>query len=233
MELEAKALYKDYEGEVHALREVHLSTNDGETIAVIGPSGSGKSTLLNILGGLEAPSSGRVLVDGKPLSAYRPLERFRAERVGFIFQFHHLLPQLSLRENIEIPMIPLGINPRQRRIRALGILARLGLEKRAEFSPARVSGGERQRCAVARALVNQPDLLLADEPTGNLDSATGRQVMDILLGWTREARATLIVATHDFEMARRADRRIPLRDGCIVAHEENSPGERFGMTVKL
>ena len=233
MKLEADALGKDYEGGVHAVRDVSLAATDGESIALIGPSGSGKSTLLNLLGGLEAPSSGVVLVDAKPLSLFRPLERFRAERIGFVFQFHHLLPQLSLRENVELPMIPLGINFRKRRNRALEIMARLGLENRAEFHPARVSGGERQRCAVARALVNSPDLLLADEPTGNLDSAAGRQVMDILLEWIREASATLIVATHDFDMAQCADRRIRLRDGCIIANEENAAKGRLGMSIKL
>lgn len=233
MKLEANELVKDYEGGVHAVRDVSFSTTDGESIAFIGPSGSGKSTLLNLLGGLEEPSSGMVLVDARPLSLFRPMERFRAERLGFVFQFHHLLPHLSLRENVEIPMIPLGISFRQRRNRALEIMARLDLENRAEFLPARVSGGERQRCAVARALVNRPDLLLADEPTGNLDSATSRQVMDILLEWTREAAATLIVATHDFEMARSADRRIRLRDGCIIANEDDATEDDLGISIKL
>lgn len=233
MELEAKALVKDYERGVRALGEVSLHATPGETIAVIGPSGSGKSTLLGLLGGLEAPTSGVVLVDGRPLSSHRPLERFRAERVGFVFQFHHLLPHLTLRENVEIPMIPLRVKARLRRARAAEILARLGLADRAEFLPARISGGERQRCAVARALVNGPDLLLADEPTGNLDSSTGGLVMDLLMEWTRETGATLIVATHDFEMAHRADRRIRLRDGRLIMTGDGSNAGELGTSLKI
>jgi putative ABC transport system ATP-binding protein len=216
VEIETLDLVKDYEGGVRALCGVSLAAGPGETLAIVGPSGSGKSTLLGLLGALEAPTSGMIRVDGKPLTAYRPLERFRAQRVGFVFQFHHLLPHLTMQENVEVPMVALGIRAQARRTRAAAILERMGLEHRAGFFPARVSGGERQRCAVARALVNGPDLLLADEPTGNLDSVSGGGVMEVLLEWVREAGATLIVATHDPGVADRSGRRLLLRDGRVV-----------------
>lgn len=222
MELEARNLTKDYSDGVRALEDVSFHATPGEAIAVVGPSGSGKSTLLGILSSLEIPTCGSVLIDGKLLPSLGAMDRFRAERVGFVFQFHHLLPHLTLRENVEIPMIPLGVPARLRRSRANEILARLGLENRAEHLPARASGGERQRCAVARALANKPDLLLADEPTGNLDSGSGEQVMDFLLESARTYSAILIVATHDLEMARRADRQIRLRDGKILHSGEVS-----------
>jgi len=215
VEIETRDLQKRYGGDVHALTAVSLAVRGGEIVAVTGPSGSGKSTLLSVLGTLECATSGEVRADGKALTAYRPLERFRAERIGFIFQFHHLIPCLTLLENVELPMVALGVGRRQRRSRAADLLARVGLEDRAEFFPARVSGGERQRCAVARALVNTPDLVLADEPTGNLDSVTGERVMDFMLDWARDRGATVVMATHNPEIAAKAGRRLQIRDGRV------------------
>ena len=225
MELEVNNLRKLYPGTVRALNGVSLRASAGETIALMGPSGSGKSTLLSLLAGIESPSSGEIRVDGRPLSSYAPLERFRAERTGLVFQFHHLLPHLTLRENVETPLVPLKVSAGQRRTRALEILDRLGLSERAGFYPTRVSGGERQRCALARALVNRPELLLADEPTGNLDTETGTLVVSLLVEWAQGHQATLIVATHDPQMARLVQRRILIRDGVLESTGECPAGE--------
>jgi putative ABC transport system ATP-binding protein len=200
---------------VSALSGVSLTVCAGEVVAITGPSGSGKSTLLQLMGGLDHPSSGEILYDGRPLSAWGSLPRFRAEQLGFVFQFHHLLSSMTLLENVAAPLLPLGLAARVRRERALAQLAAANLSDRAHFLPASVSGGERQRCAVCRALVNHPHLVLADEPTGNLDSENAHRVMGRLISHAHEERAIVVIATHNPEMARLADRTLCLRDGRI------------------
>jgi len=214
--LTVENLSKTYEnGTVNALSGVSFSVAKGEVVAFMGPSGCGKSTLLGILGSLERPSRGRVLLEGRNIFDIRPLHAFRARSVGFVFQFHHLVPAMTLLENVEAPLLPLG-NPRKARSeRATNLLCETGLGHRLRFLPAHVSGGERQRAAVARALANDPPLVLADEPTGNLDSAAGSCVMDLLLRCARSRGATVLIATHNPAVAGRADRVLRLKDGVL------------------
>jgi ABC-type lipoprotein export system ATPase subunit len=199
---------------VTALRDVSLDIQMGEAVAVVGPSGSGKSTLLHILGGLDRPTSGNVYVDGAALGLTIDPEEFRLRMVGFVFQSHHLIPVLTVAENVEIPMIALGA--RLRRRRSMELLERVGLADRAAHLPSELSGGESQRVAVARALANDPSIVLADEPTGELDSETGMMVINLLVDIVREGR-TLVIITHNQDVARLAHRIITLRDGVVVA----------------
>lgn len=208
-------IYGDGEG-VRALDGVDLTVADGEMVAVMGPSGSGKSTLLNMLGGLDLPTSGQVLVDGKDLAAVRNLDRFRAETVGFVFQLHNLLPTLTALENVEVPMRGQPIRRRARHERAKEILTLVGLADRMDHLPSQLSGGQRQRVAIARALANQPRLILADEPTGNLDTASGEELMDLLSALNESQGTTIIVVTHDRRVARATNRVLTMRDGCIT-----------------
>lgn len=213
----AVTVTKHYEqGLVTALSGVSFEIARGEIVALTGPSGCGKSTLLNLLGTLDQPTSGEILFDGRNILDCRPLHAFRARHVGFVFQFHHLIPTLSLAENVEAATAPLSLPGGMGRRKAEALLKALGLASRADFLPTRVSGGERQRAAIARALVNDPTLILADEPTGNLDAASGESVMGILTGHCRKGGATLIVATHNPEIARKADRVLRLRDGVLL-----------------
>ncbi|MCK6425204.1 MAG: ABC transporter ATP-binding protein [Burkholderiaceae bacterium] len=215
--LRVEALGRDYEeGRVQALRDIGFRAEAGQCIALTGPSGCGKSTLLSLLGLLDRPSRGRILLAGEDLAQVRDAAAFRARRVGFVFQFHHMLPTMTLQENVEAPMIALGLGRRERRERAAAMLEQVDLAARAHFLPAQVSGGERQRAAVARALVNAPTLLLADEPTGNLDSRNGQRVVDLLVAQARERGALVLVATHNPEIAAALDRRIALRDGALL-----------------
>jgi putative ABC transport system ATP-binding protein len=202
---------------VAALAGIDLSFRRGEFAALVGPSGSGKSTLLNLIGGLDRPSTGEIRVDGLSLrSAPEPqLVRYRRERVGFIFQSFHLLPTLSAVENVESPMVLAEVPRKERRPRALSLLAAVGLAQRAAHKPNEMSGGEKQRVAIARALANHPSLLLADEPTGNLDSITGAAILDLLGQLLQAGGLTLLLVTHDLELAARADRTIHLRDGRV------------------
>jgi ABC-type lipoprotein export system ATPase subunit len=200
---------------VEALRDVDLAVAPGEFVAVVGPSGSGKSTLLHLVGALDRPTSGEVEVNGVLVSTVRRPDRFRLTTVGFVFQMHHLLPVLTAVENVELPMVPLGMSRRDRRARALDLLGRVGLAHRADHLPAELSGGESQRVAVARALANDPPLILADEPTGELDSETGGEIVRLLAGLRSEGR-TVLVATHNPYVAAAASRVITLRDGRIV-----------------
>lgn len=202
---------------VSALNDVDFDIRRGEFVALVGPSGSGKSTLLNLIGGLDRPSNGEVWMDDLSLGqASDPqLVRYRREQVGFIFQSFHLLPTLSALENVVVPMILAEVGKRDRQERALHLLDSVGLTQRAEHKPNELSGGEKQRVAIARALANKPMLLLADEPTGNLDSQSGGAVLDMLCGLLRAQGLTLIMVTHDMEIAARADRIIHLRDGRI------------------
>lgn len=206
---------------VVALSEVELTVRQGEFIALVGPSGSGKSTLLNLIGGLDRPSEGEVCVDGLSLgkASERELVRYRRERVGFIFQSFNLLPTYSAVENVESPLMLAEIPRSERRERALSLLDSVGLTLRALHKPNELSGGEKQRVAIARALANRPLLLLADEPTGNLDSKTGAAVLDLLCNLHKAQGLTLIMVTHDLEVAARADRIIHLRDGSIQTIE--------------
>ena len=206
--------------EVVALRGIDLAIDQGEFVAVVGPSGSGKSTLLHILGALDRPTAGEVCVDRTSLGSLRRPDRFRLRTVGFVFQWHHLIPVLTAAENVEVPMVPLGAPRRQRRQRALALLERVGLSHRAGHLPSQLSGGESQRVAVARALANGPPIILADEPTGELDSETGQEIVRLLAGLDAEG-LTVIIVTHNPQVALAARRTLTLRDGRIVDDRGN------------
>ncbi len=207
---------------VDALRGVDVQIQRGELVALVGPSGSGKSTLLHLVGGLVRPTSGEVWVDDLELgrSSDRDLVAYRRDRLGFVFQNFNLMPILSAVENVEVPLMLANIAPRVRRERALALLTQLGLGQRALHRPSELSGGEQQRVAIARALVNHPQLILADEPTGNLDSTTGKDIMRLLQHLIREEGLTLLLVTHDMQVAQYADRIIYLRDGCVQRIEQ-------------
>ncbi len=203
--------------QVHALNDITLSIAQGDYISLMGPSGSGKSSLLNILGLLDRPNRGSYRLEGQEIHRYSDEEqaRIRLERIGFVFQFFHLIPRLSAAENIELPMTLAGIPPEERKPRVQALLKDYGLENRANHRPEQLSGGQRQRVAIGRATVMQPRLLLADEPTGNLDRASGREVVEILEGLQQQG-ITLIVVTHDPELGGRATRQLHMVDGVIV-----------------
>jgi putative ABC transport system ATP-binding protein len=207
-----------------ALDRVDLTIADSEFLALMGPSGSGKSTLLTILGAMNNPTSGRVVVDGIDVYGLGEEKRadFRHEYLGFVFQQHHLMPYLSARENVELPLVVSSLSSRERRSRALAALERVGLAGKEERLPSELSGGEQARVAIARAVVNEPPLVLADEPTGNLDSATGDSVLDMLSA-LNAAGHTVLVVTHDEAVAARARRVVRLRDGRVVADSLTSP----------
>jgi putative ABC transport system ATP-binding protein len=202
-------------GLVKALRGISLDVAAGESVAIMGPTGCGKSTLLSIVGLLDAPDSGAVFIDGRPAADFEPAEDFRATRVGFVFQFHHLLPHLSVLENVELPLAGRA-GRAAARARATEALALVGLEHRARTLAARVSGGERQLAALARALVGTPDLILADEPTGSVDSETGARILSLLEGWNARTSGTLLVVSHDPAVAARCRRLVKMRDGAVV-----------------
>jgi putative ABC transport system ATP-binding protein len=223
MVLAARELYKDYpmNGEpVHALRGVSLEIRSGEYVAVVGPSGSGKSTLLQLIGGIDFPTRGTVELMGTPLASLsdRELTRLRLTRLGFVFQRFHLLPVLTARENVELPLAEAGIRAAERRARALELLSYVGLERRATHRVTQLSGGEMQRVAIARALANRPVLLLADEPTGELDAATGGEILALFRRLNQDG-TTLIVVTHDEELASQAQRVIHMLDGRISSFD--------------
>jgi len=198
------------------LHPLDLRIDSGRVVAIVGPSGSGKSTLLGLLAGLDAPSTGRITIDGQDITAMSEdaLARFRGTRIGFVFQFFHLLPSLTAYENARVPLEIAGTPNAGARADAL--LSEVGLGPRRHHYPSQLSGGEQQRVAIARALANDPAILLADEPTGNLDTATGHQVIDLLLDVNRRRKTTIILVTHDPELASRADMTISLRDGRVV-----------------
>ncbi|HEY7006201.1 MAG TPA: ABC transporter ATP-binding protein [Sphingomicrobium sp.] len=204
-------------GTLTILHPIDLVVPAGEVLAITGASGSGKSTLLGLIAGLDAPTSGRIVVDGVDITSLDEdaLARLRGRRIGFVFQFFHLLPSLTALENILVPMEIAGLPGA--RARATALLDEVGLSERGHHYPSQLSGGEQQRVAIARALSNDPPLLLADEPTGNLDSATGRQIIDLLLGVNRSRGTTLVLVTHDPELASVAHMSVALRDGRVVS----------------
>jgi putative ABC transport system ATP-binding protein len=229
--IEARKLTKVFgrgEGRVEALAGVSLDVEPGEWVSVIGPSGSGKSTLMNLLGLLDRPTSGSYVLDGREVSGLKggELARARRELIGFVFQSYNLLPRQSARKNVELPLVYAGTRGPERRKRALEALERVDLSDRAGHRPPELSGGQKQRVAIARALVGRPAMLLADEPTGNLDTKSGEGILE-LFGELNAAGVTLIVVTHDPEVARRGDRVVDIRDGLVFA-DEKSRGVEVG-----
>jgi putative ABC transport system ATP-binding protein len=204
---------------VDVLTEVSFEVPAGQFLAIAGPSGSGKSTLLGLIAGLDQPTAGRIEVAGADLTALDEdaLARFRRDRIGYVFQSFHLLPTLTAEENVAVPLELAG--EADAAARAAALLAEVGLGERAHHYPVQLSGGEQQRVAVARAMARRPPLLLADEPTGNLDSATGKQIIELLVGLNRRLGTTLVLVTHDTALAAHADRVVTLRDGRIVSDE--------------
>jgi putative ABC transport system ATP-binding protein len=211
-------LRKQYpDGKVQALNGVTIGVRPAEHLAITGPSGCGKSTLLNMLGALDKPDAGEVYFRGEPLSARCDLDRFRARQIGFVFQSFFLLPTLTSRENVQVPMFEGPLTSTRERVRkADELLALVGMSHRAGHRPSQLSVGERQRVALARALANDPVLLLADEPTGNLDSENAERVLDLLTTLQRDRQLALVVVTHSAEVAARADRVVRMRDGRVV-----------------
>ena len=219
--LELKGIHRVFRqgrSELHVLKDTNFSINQGEIVALVGPSGSGKSTLLHIAGLLERPDEGEVIINGEQCTGLKDDRQteLRRQHLGFVYQYHHLLPEFSARENIMIPQIIAGMKKADAGVRADQLLEMLGLSDRATHRPARLSGGEQQRVAIARALANAPDLLLADEPTGNLDPETAGEVFKVLLGLARGAGLTAIIATHNPELAGRMDRVVRLEDGHLT-----------------
>jgi putative ABC transport system ATP-binding protein len=220
--IQMEGVHKHYalEGvDVHALRGVDLHVEPGEFLAIMGPSGSGKSTLMNIIGCLDLPDSGTFRLKDQLVSRLGPdaLAALRNREIGFVFQGFNLLPRTSALENVETPLIYAGVRRRERRRRARSLLERVGLGERLSHQPNQLSGGEQQRVAVARALINRPTLLLADEPTGNLDTATSQEILSLLQELNREEGITLVVITHEAEIASSADSRLQLRDGRVLS----------------
>ena len=201
---------------VHALNDISISIEKGEYVSVMGPSGSGKSTLLNVIALLDQPSSGRYLLNDQPVTQLSDdeLAKVRRENIGFVFQFFHLIPRLSAAENIEMPMILAGIAVKERKQRVLEALASVSLQDRADHRPDQLSGGQLQRAAIARAMIMRPEILLADEPTGNLDSKSGKEIIELLEGLNRQG-VTLVIITHDQNVGDRARRKIRIVDGRI------------------
>ena len=209
-------VYGSGETAVHALDGIELTVEEGEFLAIMGPSGCGKSTLLNMIGALDQPTEGEVWVAGENLARLKNVDAFRAQTVGFVFQLHNLLPTLTARENVETPMQGQNIGAHKRRARALDLLKLVGLEDRADHMPSQLSGGQRQRIAIARALANNPRLILADEPTGSLDSQSGEEIMALLGELNRTQGTTVLVVTHDRRVAQATQRIVRMHDGRIV-----------------
>lgn len=216
--IECKEIKKSY-GSTEVLRGVSLSISQGEIVSIVGPSGAGKTTLLQIMGTLANPDSGQIILNGRDLSKLSPKEfsRLRANEIGFVFQFHHLLPEFSALENVMIPgYIASKMSSSQIRQRAMELLKTVGLDHRASHKPAELSGGEGQRVAVARALMNNPGIVFADEPSGNLDSDNRRELHDLFFKLRQNWGQTFVIVTHDTELAGMSDRQISMRDGLII-----------------
>jgi putative ABC transport system ATP-binding protein len=221
--VEIKNLEKSYEkGRIKALNGIDLDIKEGEFVSIIGPSGSGKSTLLNMIGALDIANKGTIKVANYDLTKNKKLDEFRSKKIGFIFQLHNLIPNISVLENIEIPMFEGKLSGKERKQRALELLNLVGLEDKAKIKPTKLSGGERQRIAIARALANNPSIILADEPTGSLDSKTSQKILNQLTKLHKEKNVTLIIVTHDMNVAKLADRVIEVLDGEIVTSSEDS-----------
>lgn len=214
--IRAKEIHKSY-GALKVLKGVSLSIESGEIVSIVGASGAGKSTLLHIIGTLDQPDSGKLEIAGTNINSLsdRKLSAFRNKNIGFVFQFHHLLPEFTALENVCIPAFIAGIGKREAEQRAKKILNLLGLEKRMEHKPAALSGGEQQRVAVARALINQPAVVLADEPSGNLDSVNAKELHQLFFQLREEFKQTFVIVTHNEELAEMADRRLVMKDGII------------------
>ncbi|MEI6714083.1 MAG: ABC transporter ATP-binding protein [Verrucomicrobiota bacterium] len=221
--LEVVAVHRNFDdGHVQALRGVSLAIYPGEFVAIIGSSGSGKSTLLSLLGTLDTADQGQILFRGQPITKLSDPAAFRSHNIGFIFQSFHLLPTLTALENVQIPMFEMGWSVSERQRKAKDLLEAVGMSHRLGHLPTKLSGGERQRVAIARSLANSPQILLADEPTGNLDSRNSTQILELLQRVHRESNMTLILVTHDMHIAQMADRVITMRDGAILSDERKS-----------
>lgn len=226
--IEATEIHKSYHTgtvTVPALRGINLMVRRGEMVAIMGPSGCGKTTLLNCLSGLDAVDSGRIMIEGTDLTEMHDRERtdYRAKRMGFVFQFYNLLPVLTAAENVELPLLVSGVRPGEARKRAVAALEQVGLAARAHHRPSELSGGERQRTTIARSLVNKPALVWADEPTGDLDSETASEIMDLLLKLNKEQTLTFVLVTHDRTVGARCERIVRMRDGQIIADSPTQP----------
>jgi len=220
VEVVVDGVSKSFEdGRITALQDVSFRLEPGDFVSLTGPSGGGKSTLLNLVGALDRPDSGSIVVGGKRLEALDDPSEYRAATVGFVFQFHHLIPTLNALENVQVPMMGRGPGRSEREQRALGLLEDCAIAHRAKASPTTLSGGERQRVAIARALANGPPLLLADEPTGALDSATGGQIVELLLSLRERRGTTILLVTNDESVADLADRTLRIRDGRVEADD--------------
>jgi putative ABC transport system ATP-binding protein len=233
--VQAKGLRKDYgsgEGLVRALDMVDLDVNRGEAVAVMGPSGCGKSTLLHLIGGLDRPSAGQLSIAGQRVDelSERALAYLRRDEIGFVFQAFQLMDELTAQENIELPALLAGYSPSEACARATALLEQVGLADRARHLPSMLSGGQRQRVAIARALVNDPEIVLADEPTGNLDSASAFDVLS-LLGDLHAKGLTVVIVTHDERIAATADRLISMRDGAFVDETQLTGGSRGNLSA--
>lgn len=214
--IEVRNLVRHYDnGAIKALNGVSLTIDSGEVVALMGPSGSGKSTLLNLMSTIDKPTDGEILINGIRLKPHQAANGFRARTIGFVFQFHHLIPHLTLTENVEIPMLAVSQAKAVRRRRAHDLLEQVGLAHKKSAFPNRVSGGERQLAAIARSLANDPKIIMADEPTGSVDTVTGDRIVDHLISVCREKRLTMVMATHNIDIAGKADRIIYLRNGCL------------------
>ena len=213
---------KEYDkGTVKALNGINLDIFEGEFVSIIGPSGSGKSTLLNMLGALDKPTRGKIFIDGIDLVKEKDLSEFRQEKIGFVFQLHNLIPNLSVFDNVQIPLLPTGMSNKEMKEKASEIIRAVGLEDKKKQRPNKLSGGQRQRVAIARALVNNPSIILADEPTGSLDSKTGEMILNLLMEMHERYNVTLIIVTHDNDVAALAERTIKIKDGQIIEDKYN------------
>ena len=221
-QIELENITKHYEnGHIKALNGIDLTIEKGEFVSIIGPSGSGKSTLLNMLGALDKVDSGNITIDGVDLNNTRDLSEFRQNKIGFIFQLHNLIPNLSASENVQIPLVGTKISEKEMEERSKELLETVDLGDRLDQKPTQLSGGQRQRVAIARALVNNPSIILADEPTGSLDSKNSELILNLLIKLHEENDATLIVVTHDNDIARLANRTIKIKDGVIIEDNLN------------
>jgi putative ABC transport system ATP-binding protein len=221
--IDVRGVHKTFEdGRIVALRGMDLQVAPGELVAIVGPSGCGKSTLLHLLAALDSPDGGSIRVGAHELERGADLRRYRSRHVGMVFQLHNLLPSLTASENVQVPLFELPLTGRERRERARQLLALVGLEERERSRPPQLSGGERQRVAVARALAAEPELLLADEPTGSLDSEAGRRVLDLIEELRRSRGLTVVIVTHDLGVAARADRVVHMLDGRALPSQERA-----------